>query len=330
MDVLSAPPAAPLDNSAAPLAGVQRQLLGAHLLLLNRLLRRSARHDYRGHEPESHLERRIALTLFRVEGGRVSELAFHMGHDVAQVSRALTAMRRAGLVERGRQREPYRLTPRGRELGGALDEVAARRDLQLTAGLDPHQMFELAGLLGNLLHRAGIIMLDELAKSREAPRDREEDGEPFSPTSPFEIHSRAQPLVTNLAAIISRAATASFKRLTGVSSFEWRLLANIAGRPALRFTDLVVHVDSDKAQVSRTLDALVGGGLIERTRAGAGEPVRLELTERGHRLHDIMREDALRRNTELVADLSDLQRRRVQTYLELLIANASEMPTGPE
>ena len=150
-----------------------------------------------------------------------------------------------------------------------------------------------------------------------------------SPRCPaVEIHSRAQPLVIALAATISRAASASYKRLTGVSNYEWRVLANIAERPALRFSDLVVHVDSDKAQVSRTLDALVSAGLIERAKARRGEPVRLELTARGDRLHDVMRKDALRRNALLTTDMSDAQRQRLQAYLDLLIANAAEMCAG--
>jgi DNA-binding MarR family transcriptional regulator len=318
---------APPDQATAPLAGVQRQLLGAHCLLLARLLRRSGRHDYAGYPPDNPLERRIVLTLFRIDEGRVSELASHLGHDVAQVSRAFTAMRRAGLVTRGRQREPYRLTPRGQELGEALDAVALRRDLNLTAGLDPQQMFELAGLLGNLLHRASLLLLDELAALREGA-DEAEQVTLLAGATPVEIHSRAQPLIVNLAASIGRSATAAFKRLTGVSSYEWRVLANIAERPALRFTDLVIHIDSDKAQVSRTLDALTTSGLVERARAAPGEPVRLQLTERGNSLHDIMRADALRRNALLVADLSAAQRQRLQAYLDLLITNAAEMCAG--
>jgi len=321
MTVLATTPDLDPDQSTAPLAGVQRQLLGAHFLLLARLLRRSGRSDYEGLAPDSQLERRIVLTLFRIEEGRVSELAFHMGHDVAQVSRAFTAMRRTGLVDRGRQREPYRLTARGQELGRALDAVALRRDLRLTAGLGPQQMFELAGLLGSLLHRAGLLLVEELASAREEA----EPGTYPVGAPPVEIHSRVQPLIVNLAASIGRSATAAFKRLTGVSSYEWRVLANVAERPGLRFTDLVVHIDSDKAQVSRTLEALTSNGLVERCRAAPGEPVRLQLTGHGHALHDVIRTDSLRRNALLLADLSAPQRERLQAYLDLLIANAMEM-----
>lgn len=315
-------------NSHAPLAGVQRQLLGAHFLLLRRLLRKSARIDYEGYQPHNLIERRIVLSLHRIESARVSELAGHLGNDVAQVSRALTTMRRQGLVTRNRQRDPYNLTDSGRRLGDLIDHVALRRELELTAGLDPQQMFELAGLLISLLEKATSILADELASAREGGKDAGSDALAV-PTS-IEIHSRAQPIILNIATTISRSATAAYKRLTGASNYEWRVLVNIAERPLLRFTDIVNHVDSDKAQVSRTLDALVAAELLERRKAGPGEPVRFAMTARGHRLHDIMREDALRRNALLEADMSTTQRRRLQTYLDLLVANAAAMRAGEE
>jgi len=313
-----------VDNAQTVLAGVQKQLLGAHFLLLVRLLRKSARRDYQSFDPHNMLERRIVLALYRIGQGRVSELALHLGNDVAQVSRALTAMRKQDLVRRGRQRDPHRLTDRGYELGGMMDAVELRRELALTQGLEPLQMFELAGLLINLLQNASAILVAELAKTRDGTDEATEVVAPDLPPS-MEIHSRVQPLIATLTTTISRAATAAYKRLTGISNFEWRLLVNIAERPGLRFTDIVMHVDSDKAQVSRTLDALVSGGLVARGKAGPSESVRFAISSRGDRLHDIMRDDALRRNALLAADLTAAQRQRLQSYLDLLIANASAM-----
>ena len=134
-----------------------------------------------------------------------------------------------------------------------------------------------------------------------------------------------QPAIVNLSTTIARSATHSFKRLTGISNYEWRILANVASRPAVSFMDLVGHIGSDKAQVSRALDSLVTAGLLERGKAGAAEPVRFAMTEEGGRVHEIMREDALRRNAILTAGLDKGQRRRLQAYLDLLVANASAM-----
>jgi len=308
-----------------PLAGVQRELLGAHFLLLSRLLRRGARVDYSGFEPQNLAERRLVLTLFRIEEGRVSELATILGNDVAQVSRALANMRAAGLAGRKRQREPYTLTPEGLRLGARLDEVALRREEELARGFHLQEMFELAGLLSNLLTRATAILAEEAALARDSGgADGRQDHAPVA-----EIHSRLQPAVLNLATIIARTSTLSFKRLAGLSQYEWRLLANIASHPAISFMELVAMLDSDKAQVSRALEGMASSGLLERTGGRGRQAVRFTLTPEGHERHEIMRADALRRNAVMLEDLKPSQGRRLRAYVERLIANAVGMVERP-
>ncbi len=311
-------------GTSAPLAGIQRELLGAHFLLLARLLRRSARADYAGFQPQNLVERRLVLMLFRAEEARVSELAAILGNDVAQVSRALGSLRAAGLAHREKQRDPYALTPAGVRLGALLDEVAWRREEELAQGVHPQEMFELAGLLSHLLTRATALLAEEvaLARATEPADDRAEHG--LTGSVP-EIHSRLQSAVLNLSMIIARSATLSFKRLAGLSNYEWRLLANAASRPGISFMELVGMVDSDKAQVSRALDGMVHSGVLARTGGQRRQAVRFALTDEGHRLHAIMSADAMRRNTLLQADLKPGQRRRLKHYIERLIANAAAM-----
>jgi DNA-binding MarR family transcriptional regulator len=255
----------------------------------------------------------------------VSELAGILGNDVAQVSRALGSLRMAGLAEREKQRDPYALTPAGARLGALLDEVAVRREEELGRGFHAQEMFELAGLLSNLLTRATAILAEEIGQAREGDVG-EERPDPITVTATVpEIHSRAQSAILNIAMIIARSATLSFKRLAGLSQYEWRLLANAASRPGISFMELVAMVDSDKAQVSRALDAMVTDGLLGRTGGRGRQTVRFELTEEGYRRHDIMGADARRRNALIVEDLKPGQRRRLQVYVERLIANAAEM-----
>ncbi len=311
----------------APLAGVQQELISAHFLLLRRVLLKSARTDFQGFMPENQMERRVIFTLFRMEDSRVSELAYSLGNDVAQVSRALAALRTAGLVYRERQRDPYTLTAQGRKFGQELDAVAERREQDLIRGLLPVEAFELGGMLMSLQHRASQILADELLQAKLD--DPAEDGMvPAYPDPP----NRVQAAVFNIANTISRSATAAFKRLAGVSNFEWRVLVNVASRPSITFMGIVDHVDADKAQVSRTLDSLVGAGLICRVKDAASGQVRIELTGKGQECYGMMRDDALRRHTVLTAGLKNAQRGRLQGYLDLLIANALAMAgmTGPE
>lgn len=309
------------------LTSVQRELVGAHFLLLRRLLRKSTREDYAYAEPRNHIERRILLWLHRIEQGRVSQIAGNLGNDIAQVSRALTALHRAGLIQREGQRDPYRLTEAGMQIGVRLDDVAQRRERRLTAGFEPQEMFELAGLLSHLLQQAAVILNEQLTLLRD---DALTGGEP-PPVAPvlIPIYDRAHPLIIAIATTVSRYASAAFKRLTGTSSYEWRILASLAERPGLRFADLVTLLDSDKAQVSRALDSLAGSGLVERINARPGEAMRFSVSAEGHRVHDVMREDALRRNAQLIAGMTAAQRQQLQYSLHLLIANAEDMAGGP-
>lgn len=309
-------------SSAERLAGVQRNLLGAHFLLLAGLLRKSARTDYAHLAPQDLMERRIILTLFRLEKGRVSQLANILGNDTGQISRALSSLRKDGKVIRGRQRDPYSLTPDGIALGELMDKVAVRREVELVRGLEPLQLFELGGLLANLQQKASLLLAEETSCSAHAERNEAED---LPRTGGPEIHSRMHPAVVAIAMTIARSATLAFKRLAGVSNYEWRILANVAYRPSISSTELTKHIYSDKGQVSRSLEALVQQRLLSRERSGPRGRVRFDLTQEGRRLYDIMEADSLRRNDILMADMTTAQRARLQTYLDRLITNATAM-----
>ena len=309
-------------SASSALVGVQRELLGAHFLLLAGLLRKSARTDYAHLAPQDLMERRIVLTLFRLEDARVSQLASVLGNDTGQVSRALGALRKAGTVSRARQRDPYRLTQKGRELAELMQTVVVRRELELTRGFEPLELFELGGLLATLLQRAASLLIEESSRANEG---EEREGDPPLDGGPAEIHSRVHPAIVSIAMSIGRSATLAFKRLAGLSSYEWRILANIAYRPSVSFTELVGHIYSDKAQVSRALDSMVQRELVSRSDSRPGERAGLSLTAEGQRLHDIMETDSLRRNAILAADMKPAQRDRLQTYLDRLIGNATAM-----
>lgn len=291
-------------------------------MLLAGLLRKSARADYAHLAPHDLMERRIVLTLFRLEDARVSQLASVLGNDTGQVSRALGALRKAGTVSRARQRDPYRLTQQGRELADLMQVVVVRRELELTRGFEPLELFELGGLLANLLQRAASLLIEESSRTNDGEQI---EGDLALEGGPAEIHSHIHPAIVSIAMSIRRSATFAFKRLAGLSSYEWRILANIAYRPSVSFTELVLHIYSDKAQVSRALDTMVQRELVSRSRSLPGERVGLSLTAEGQRLHDIMETDSLRRNAILAADMKPAQRDRLQAYLDRLIGNATAM-----
>lgn len=309
------------EGRAQPLAGIQQSLVGAHLLLLARLLRKSAKSDYHGLQPENQIERRIILTLVRLKGGRVSELAAFLGSDVGQVSRALSSLNSQSLLIRERPHAPYRLSNSGVAVGQALDAVALRRDQNLMLGITSLEAYELGGILADLAKRAADIFAEETASFNEGD---EFHGMGGSRQPTIEIFSRVSPAIFSLSTVIARTANLTFKRLTGLSQYEWRVLTNLAYRPPLSFTEVVEHVDSDKAQVSRALDHLVKRGALVREKVTRGEPARFRMTGEGRAIHDVLQDDALRRNGLLIAGLNPDQQIRCLSYLERLIANASE------
>lgn len=312
--------------SHSSLAGSQRELVGAHLLLLNRLLRRSARTDFAVLEPRNQMERRIVLALNRIGQGRVSHLADLLGNDIAQVSRALRALADGALVERAGPREPYQLSSTGAQLGRKLEVIALARERELERGFNPHEMFELGGILSRMQASAGEELARELESSAAHGEPlAERPGESALRVAPVEFPGLIHPTIVSLATMIMRAANIAYKRDTGLSSHEWRVLANVAGRPGIAFIDLVELIGSDKAQVHRSLDSLVMSGVLSRDRRGPGQPVRFAMTEKGSAVHDVLLANARERGRRILADLYPRQRERLQDYFNRLIANAADM-----
>lgn len=307
-------------DSAQPrqqLIGVQQHLVSAHLLVLTRFLRRSANADYTGLEPENWIERRIILTLVRLGPAGVTELANSLGNDIAQVSRALSSLHNRGLLHRANRRAPYDLAPDGRALADVLDRLALDRDLALTAGFGPLEKFELGGMMASLCARAMDILADEAASAK-----MDEVMADLPRRTGLEVHNRVIPAIFGLSNYIARGATLAIKRLTGLSQYEWRVLAFIASRPGISFMELVATTDSDKAQLSRALDPLVLAGLLVRTPTGRGKQACYDVSERGQAVHAVMQSDALRRNALLLADFNGPQQTRLTGFLTRLIATA--------
>ncbi|OYX66934.1 MAG: hypothetical protein B7Y88_03655 [Sphingomonadales bacterium 32-64-17] len=303
----------------ALLAGIQNDLVSPRILVLRRLLDQSARADFAGLEPDNAFTRRILFALYRNGEGRVFELAYTLGSDMAQVSRGLTSLRKDGLVNTRRQRDPYTLTPEGEKLGKQLFAIAEQREARLLRGLEAGEIIELVAMLIHLQSRASALLTEELALARA-------EGEPSElPAAQTEFATRVHPLLYNLANTVLRTATAAFKRLAGVSQFEWRVLVNMADRPAIPFAGLVQHIGVDKGQLSRTLNALEQSGLIVRSEDGSGTPRLLDLTAKGRRVYRLMEADSEQRNDRMIEGLRPIHLERLRAQLDRLIANIVTM-----
>jgi len=314
------------DAGQAPawqLLGIQQTLISAHLIVLTRLIRRSAQADYTGLEPENWIDRRIILTLFRLRESSVSALANSLGNDLAQVSRSLKSLSKRNFLERDQARGPYRLSEEGRGLGSELDQLALLRDQELVQSFTPSEMFELGGMIASLCARAMDILAEEAAISKATA-----DVEQWR-SHGIEIYNRIIPAIFSLSNFIARGAGLAIKRLTSLSQYEWRILAFIFSRPSITFLEIMRFTDSDKAQLSRALDTLTQAGLLIRTATGRGKQVSFETSPAARAVHQIMQEDALRRNEALLVDLNGDQPNQLRAYLMRLISTAETMTNSP-
>jgi len=100
---------------------------------------------------------------------------------------------------------------------------------------------------------------------------------------------------------IARAYVAHF----GLRIPEWRLIAVLAEEEGLTQQALVARTEMDKMTVSRTAQALVERGLVNRTRHGSdGRSHALVLSDEGRSLYAQIAPKALAMEAELLKDLT--------------------------
>src|SRR6266436_1147995 len=108
-----------------------------------------------------------------------------------------------------------------------------------------------------------------------------------------------------LANLLKRGAILRYKRLVGLSSVEFGLVASLGRRPPMSVARLAEAVGMDKGQISRALAELVARKLV----AKAANPrdnreVLVCLTRTGLAAHDAIVAGAQERNRRLLEQLS--------------------------
>src|SRR5262245_19992171 len=70
--------------------------------------------------------------------------------------------------------------------------------------------------------------------------------------------------VVRLVDFMNRTASRAFPRVSGLSDFQWRVLAWVCETPRLSVNELSARLQRGVAQVSRTVKRLVAAGLLHR------------------------------------------------------------------
>ena len=129
-----------------------------------------------------------------------------------------------------------------------------------------------------------------------------------------------------LANLLRRGAILRYKRLAGLSSVEFGLVASLGRRPPMSVARLAEAVGMDKGQISRALAELVSRRIV----AKAANPrdsreVLVSLTKPGLAAHDAIVAGALERNQRLLEQMDKDEVAMLMKQIDRLTRKAEQM-----
>jgi DNA-binding MarR family transcriptional regulator len=153
-----------------------------------------------------------------------------------------------------------------------------------------------------------------------APASRQKDDE----LAPITAMMSSRLMV--LANLLKRGAILRYKRLAGLSSVEFGLVASLGRRPPMSVARLAEAVGMDKGQISRALAGLVSRRLVSRAvNPRDSREVLVCLTRAGLTAHDTIVAGALERNQHLLEQLGKGEVAMLLGLVERLTDTAARM-----
>lgn len=144
------------------------------------------------------------------------------------------------------------------------------------------------------------------------------------PPAPITVMLSSRLMV--LANLLKRGAILRYKRLAGLSSVEFGLVASLGRRPPMSVARLAEAVGQDKGQISRALAGLVSRKLIAKApNPNDSREVLVSLTKAGLAAHDAIVAGAQERNRRLLQHLSSDELDALLAQIDRLTATAAEM-----
>ncbi len=128
--------------------------------------------------------------------------------------------------------------------------------------------------------------------------------------------------IVRLVDFMNRTGALAYRRLSGLSDFEWRVLARVCETPPLSVSALAGLLNRNDGQVSRTVSRLVASRLLKRESRGGGPGVSITPTQLGQAVYAPLVERAIEGHSALVAGLSEDDLTNLSRYIEILTANA--------
>lgn len=129
-----------------------------------------------------------------------------------------------------------------------------------------------------------------------------------------------------LANLLRRGALLRYKRLTGLSSVEFGLVASLGRRPPMSVVRLAQAVGMDKGQISRALAELVARKLVAKAvNPRDNRETLISLTKAGLAAHDAIVAGAQERNRHLLEQMSPQELDLLLGQIDRLTATAAGM-----
>jgi DNA-binding MarR family transcriptional regulator len=128
--------------------------------------------------------------------------------------------------------------------------------------------------------------------------------------------------LVRLVDFMSQSASRAFPRVSGLSDFEWRVVAWVCQTPRLSINDLSARLHRGVAQVSRTVKKLVAAGLLHRANRTGGPGVLITPTRLGRIVYGPLEQLARQRNAAIVAGLSAKELKVLDHCITIMTANA--------
>ena len=129
-----------------------------------------------------------------------------------------------------------------------------------------------------------------------------------------------------LANLLKRGAILRYKRLAGLSSVEFGLVASMGRRPPISVISLAAAVGMDKGQISRALAELVSRKLVAKAvNPRDNREVLVCLTRIGLAAHDAIVAGAQERNRRLLEQLGQEELGQFLAQIDRLTETAAEM-----
>ena len=129
-----------------------------------------------------------------------------------------------------------------------------------------------------------------------------------------------------LANLLKRGAILRYKRLAGLSSVEFGLVASLGRRPPMSVVRLAEAVGMDKGQISRALAGLVSRKLVAKAvNPRDNREVLVSLTRSGLAAHDTIVAGALERNRRLLEQMDKDEVAQLMKQIDRLTRKAEQM-----